>query len=530
MRRPILLACWLALASTDAARAAEDDFPYTAYVTAADVYVRSGPGEDYYPVLQLGHGEPVEVYRHDPGGWCAIRPNDDCFSWVAAEYLKLVDEDLAVVVGDNVAARVGSLFSDTRDVIQVRLDQGEEVVVLGKRTLHQGSTATVWYRIAPPSGEFRWISGRYIDRERQDLKASATRRKGPWNNLLLAKQSNIQDEAYDDGGEQDRAAGDDEFSNEAYADPHGPAAARVHIPGVEDDSAYEHARNDRTWPYEPHQVPRSDVTYDDEPFHARAGGAEDVADPGWHRAGERGSAASMTAVSRRSPVDTLGLRATNAASRAAADNDLRAALAELDLALSSMVANDPSNWDFATLTKVCDELLAAARTSKDRGHVRLFADKLRDFQAIHERWLAVSDGAAMRRAPLAMPTPPVATWTASPSAPVATPASPAASVAPMIASANDTDAAMAEAAKLNRYDGVGRLAQVAAANQGDPYYALLDSQGRVRCYVTPSPGVNPRPYLGADVGVTGTLGFAPDQRTDHVTARRIERLEERLIR
>ena len=50
------------------------DFPYLAYVNSADVYVRSGPGRDYYPTDKLAKGATVEIYRHDPGGWYAIRP------------------------------------------------------------------------------------------------------------------------------------------------------------------------------------------------------------------------------------------------------------------------------------------------------------------------------------------------------------------------------------------------------------------------------------------------------------------------
>ena len=53
----------------------EQTFPYTAYVAVDDVYVRSGPGQNYYPTDKLKRGQEVEVYRHDPGGWCAVRPS-----------------------------------------------------------------------------------------------------------------------------------------------------------------------------------------------------------------------------------------------------------------------------------------------------------------------------------------------------------------------------------------------------------------------------------------------------------------------
>lgn len=138
-------------------------FPYKAYVTANDVYVRSGPGENYYPTEKVKAGTEVEVYRHDPGGWYAIRPLEESFSWVSGRYLKPGEDGLAEVVSEAVAARVGSQFSDIRDVHQVRLERGEVVELRGTKQVGTGPGAATWHKIAPPSGEFRWISGKYVD-------------------------------------------------------------------------------------------------------------------------------------------------------------------------------------------------------------------------------------------------------------------------------------------------------------------------------------------------------------------------------
>jgi hypothetical protein len=124
------------------------------------VYVRSGPGQSYYPTEKLAEGDTVEVYRHDPGGWYAVRPPAGSFAWVSARYLTPGEGNLAVVNAENVAARVGSRFSDIRDVIQVRLRKSEVVEVLGAETDEGGERR--WYKIAPPSGAFRWVSGRYL--------------------------------------------------------------------------------------------------------------------------------------------------------------------------------------------------------------------------------------------------------------------------------------------------------------------------------------------------------------------------------
>ena len=81
--------------------AAQQPFPYVAYVVHADAYVRSGPGQRYYPTQQLPQGFAVEVYRHDGAGWCAIRPPEGSFSWIAAHEVRLVENNTAEVIADR---------------------------------------------------------------------------------------------------------------------------------------------------------------------------------------------------------------------------------------------------------------------------------------------------------------------------------------------------------------------------------------------------------------------------------------------
>jgi SH3-like domain-containing protein len=143
----------------------DQTFPYRTSVAADDVYVRSGPGQNYYPTDKLKRGTEVEVYRHDPGGWCAIRPVEGSFAWVSSRFLKPTEDHLAVITEDGVQARVGSQFSDIRDVVQVRLQKGEVVELLEAPPRGPARAENAWVKIAPPSGEFRWISNKYLDPE-----------------------------------------------------------------------------------------------------------------------------------------------------------------------------------------------------------------------------------------------------------------------------------------------------------------------------------------------------------------------------
>ena len=162
MRALVAVLLWCQIIVVAQARA-EQAFPYSACVVTDDVYVRSGPGQNYYATAKLKRGQEVEVYRHDPGGWCAIRPVEGSFAWVSARYVKPTEDNLAVITDDGVWARVGSQFSDVRDVKQVQLRKGEMVELLDPPPHGAARGENAWLRIAPPAGEFRWVASKYLD-------------------------------------------------------------------------------------------------------------------------------------------------------------------------------------------------------------------------------------------------------------------------------------------------------------------------------------------------------------------------------
>jgi hypothetical protein len=155
---PALLLALLLLVQVRAEETATPLHPERAVVSSPGAAVRSGPGDSYYLTDTLPEETTVEVYRRQPDGWCAIRPPADSFSWVFSQNVRLVDDGLAEISKDDVAARVGSRLSAQRDVVQVRLKAGEKVAILGRDEREGG----LWYKIAPPAGEFRWIHAKDI--------------------------------------------------------------------------------------------------------------------------------------------------------------------------------------------------------------------------------------------------------------------------------------------------------------------------------------------------------------------------------
>ena len=123
--------CALSLAQP----AVAEHVPYEARVATPAAQVRSGPGEKFYPTDTLAHGETVEVYREEPGGWLAIRPPKDSFSWISGSRISSsATAALAEVDKDDVASRIGSRLSDQRNAAQVRLKKGEVVEIIGEES------------------------------------------------------------------------------------------------------------------------------------------------------------------------------------------------------------------------------------------------------------------------------------------------------------------------------------------------------------------------------------------------------------
>lgn len=424
----LALCIWAALSSCAAAA----DFPYNAQVIADRAEVRSGPGDHYYAVLRLGRGETVEVYRHDAGEWCAIRPPEQAFSWVSAEFVEPRDDGIGVITGNHVSVRVGTTLDDTRDVIQVRLDRGEEVQIIEARELHSATDLQTWYKIAPPAGEFRWISRKLIEnksaqRTRAGLKRHSHRR------------SDVLDEA---------AADDDDDD--------------VVRPAAHEEPTRRKADHDRK--HRKQDADDAEVEPGDSP--------DDAPLPGPVR----------SYLSHRRPK-----------------TDLKEEAADLDLALSAIVAQEIADWDFTTLRRQTDAALERADTAAERGHVRRVLRKLDNFADIQQRY-AVATRRADRRDRNDHSPARRGVFDASPLA------------------------ARGDDHLEPRFDGEGRLTQIETIDPKAPHFALLDASGQVAAYVSPAPGVNLRRYLNQEVGIHGTRSYLADRQARHLTARRIETL------
>jgi uncharacterized protein YgiM (DUF1202 family) len=149
-------------APTDAA-AADAPAPsgpgYVGILKGDNVYLRSGPDTNYYPISKLKLGSQVRVIG-EKHGWLQISPPKGCFSFVDKTFVDTGSDGKGVINGDRVWVRAGSLLPDhsrMKYAKQVRLDKGAVVHILGE-------TDDGFYKIAPPEDVAGWISSQFITR------------------------------------------------------------------------------------------------------------------------------------------------------------------------------------------------------------------------------------------------------------------------------------------------------------------------------------------------------------------------------
>jgi uncharacterized protein YgiM (DUF1202 family) len=128
--------------------------PYMAEITGDDLYVRSGPGTNFYYCSKLNKGDKVKVVGKQ-FSWARIVPPEGSFSWISMQYVNIdpANPTIGTVTGDRVRVYAGSdnvepLHSTT---LQGKLDRGDQVKLLGEQM-------DDYYKIVPPSFAYLWIS------------------------------------------------------------------------------------------------------------------------------------------------------------------------------------------------------------------------------------------------------------------------------------------------------------------------------------------------------------------------------------
>ena len=134
-------------------------FPYQAKIIGKNINVRSGPGTNFYACGRLNEGDKITIVSQKPT-WSQIVPPADSFSWIAKNAVDVDpnNKSVGVVNRDKAQVWTGSaglspLYSITE---QLELDTGDKVALFGEEE-------SDYYKIAPPSGAYLWVSTRFTE-------------------------------------------------------------------------------------------------------------------------------------------------------------------------------------------------------------------------------------------------------------------------------------------------------------------------------------------------------------------------------
>ncbi|MCX5654807.1 MAG: hypothetical protein NTY65_09195 [Planctomycetota bacterium] len=130
-------------------------FPYSGYINADAVRIRSGPGLYNYQLAVLNNGAPV-VVENEVDGWLALRPSAGVHGLMKKTDLTVTpDGKKATVSAPTARVYAASDTANRRWSVMATLKQGDAVQVLGP-----GEGDLV--KIVPPEGAHVYVVAQYV--------------------------------------------------------------------------------------------------------------------------------------------------------------------------------------------------------------------------------------------------------------------------------------------------------------------------------------------------------------------------------
>ncbi len=129
-------------------------FPFLAEIANDDVYIRSGPGTQYYNSGKARKGDKVKVVANK-FSWLQVVPPAGSYSWISKQYVQIDPQNntSGTVIGEAVRVYAGSdevqpMHSTS---MQVKLNKGDKITIVGEEK-------DGYCKIAPPEGAYLWVS------------------------------------------------------------------------------------------------------------------------------------------------------------------------------------------------------------------------------------------------------------------------------------------------------------------------------------------------------------------------------------
>ncbi|MBC7821760.1 MAG: hypothetical protein IAG10_33150 [Planctomycetaceae bacterium] len=452
---------------TDKATAQSQKFPYDAIIADDEVYARSGPGKpQYYATSRFRKGDHVTVISHDHGGWFKIEPPPGSFAWVRQE-LVARQGDRGVITGDSpVVAWVGTSFGDDHYVESRRLQPGEDVEILGEKSLRDERGEVAYLRIRSPKGHFRWILGsKIVTSERQLAAANARAREG--NPFTSSKNSD--DPARD------------------------PNVSRVDMASLDPND--EGAANSKSVP-----APKE---FERRPAPTPKDLEEDVAglNPQTPAKTESGAPSSFVT------MDASGQQR----------------LAAIDEQMKAILQLNTRDWDFTAIEAELQALQAQESTSTGAARRIASLSKYKRIKSDYDDFASIMDRTNRRDAELAAAAQ-RGNQPAAPSRPATAPPLPNSRVAPpgrSSAPALPSRSAPNTAPTKGRFGGAGIIQRSGSNQPGVPKYVLQHPNGQRLAYLQ-GDGVDLAKYVGESMGLEGERFYRPDLKSDFMVVKALQ--------
>ncbi|MGI9473974.1 MAG: SH3 domain-containing protein [Rubripirellula sp.] len=553
--------------------------PYSVYVADENAHARCGPASDYYRTDPLRQGQELEVYAETDDGWLGIRPPAKSFCWVPADTVEMANtKEDGTVTEDRTVAWIGTHLGRARTYRwQVQLAKGEPVSVIGRSEREGPDGPQMWYRIVPPSGEYRWVhrddivtsSEELVElmrnqrsepevkvfpkdspRNKPEARAASSRSRSDDTNVASSRQGRRNDAE----GTTERRAADE---------PDERQPSRSTVASSEGDSILENDEqmvgsglkddwkpNEQAVRTSPQRDAVSSVDYMGRPKLLEIDAApsapssrEEAGDANWVAGTTRGQsnattgdpgtpnalAVSQSGLPNPSPAGSI---MQTSAQLPVAGSTLQSPIASMPKRMTvvsseriAQVEVESRNADIDRLSLIFSRLMAsqasAAETEPVARAARGLASSGQDPVATGRARLLAERVEQYRRVANRRDGDAVIRSNHAPVIPASH------SVTVPTGNAGPLYNGSPQAATTSQASSqTGYLVQVYSARSNSPPFALTDHSGRTIAYVTPSPGVNLRSHLNSRVNIFGNRGYLTGLNTPHILATQAVRTQE----
>ncbi len=472
--------------------------PYTVSVAQDGGYARCGPSNHYYRTDPLHHRQQLKVFVETADGWLGIQPVDDSFCWVPADAVELDrSKKSGTITEDRTPAWIGThVEPESKNQWQVQLAVGEQVTVIGQSNRQGPDGPQLWYRIVPPSGEYRWVHQDQVARSPEPS---------------MVRSDSVADDKSPELALRNSTAFNAERESLAEAVKENGLIALLGFQRRQTQPD-DFAITNRLWVPDRSPIPLTDAPQLGPPRTVSLDSTSSVITPIQAGSIENTAGQSSALIQQASyqqplqhPLSTPGTLATPHAIGSSIALPTVAAAAPPRSHLNddriAQVQSQVAGADIDQLTLILSMLMAREASAAETQPVILASknlatgspDSIARASQLADRALRYSQLAQRRDA---------ATSTRAdsgiefPSQPMSQPPAIAASMQAGFATRAPDDVAVS-----------GILVPVYSARADSPSFALTDSQGRTIAYVTPSPGINLRSQINTPVRVSGKQTF-----------------------